>query len=80
MKDCLEVTVAGLVLLLQDRDSYEVLLAYRGPDAQTLLDLFQDVGKSSLMQLPNNTYLVSGSRFFFTRQASDMEGLMASIS
>ncbi|KAJ7709206.1 kinase-like domain-containing protein [Mycena olivaceomarginata] len=43
MKDCLEVTVAGLVLFLQDHDSYRELLAYHHTaDAQTLLDLLQD--------------------------------------
>ncbi|KAF7333364.1 Protein kinase domain-containing protein [Mycena venus] len=43
MKDCLEVTVAGLVLFLQDRDSYKELLAYKGNEAQTLLDVLQDL-------------------------------------
>ncbi|KAF7333349.1 Protein kinase domain-containing protein [Mycena venus] len=42
MKDCLEVTVAGLVLFLQDRDLYKELLEHHDTDAQTLLDLLQD--------------------------------------
>ncbi|KAF7362739.1 Protein kinase domain-containing protein [Mycena venus] len=42
LKDCLEVTIAGLVLFLQDRSSYKELLTYRGTNAQTLLDLLQD--------------------------------------
>ncbi|KAF7333365.1 Protein kinase domain-containing protein [Mycena venus] len=42
MKDCLEVTIAGLVLFLQDRGLYKELLVYRGMNAQALLDLLQD--------------------------------------
>jgi hypothetical protein len=37
--------VAKLVYLLQDQVLYQRLLACRGTDAQTLLDLLQDVSK-----------------------------------
>jgi hypothetical protein len=46
LKDCLEVTVAGLVFFLQDHNSYKELLACHGTDVQILLDLLQDVGIS----------------------------------
>ncbi|KAF8174668.1 kinase-like domain-containing protein, partial [Mycena galopus ATCC 62051] len=42
MNLCLSVAVVGLVLVLQDRNSYRELLMYRGTDAQRLLDSLQD--------------------------------------
>ncbi|KAF8150324.1 kinase-like domain-containing protein [Mycena galopus ATCC 62051] len=42
MNLCLSVAVVGLVLVLQDCDSYCKFLTYRGPDAQRLLDSLQD--------------------------------------
>ncbi|KAF8150271.1 kinase-like domain-containing protein, partial [Mycena galopus ATCC 62051] len=39
---CLSVAVVGLVLVLQDRDSYHEFLTYRDTDAQRLLDSLQD--------------------------------------
>ncbi|KAF8150329.1 kinase-like domain-containing protein [Mycena galopus ATCC 62051] len=42
MNLCLSVAVVGLVLVLQDRDSYHEFLMYRGTDAQRLLDSLQD--------------------------------------
>ncbi|KAJ7205752.1 kinase-like domain-containing protein, partial [Mycena pura] len=42
MNSSTSIAVAGLVLFLQDPESYTELLAYRATDAQTLLDLLQD--------------------------------------
>ncbi|KAF8150262.1 kinase-like domain-containing protein [Mycena galopus ATCC 62051] len=42
MNLCLSVAVVGLVLVLQNRDSYHEFLTYRGTDAQRLLDSLQD--------------------------------------
>ncbi|KAF8174662.1 kinase-like domain-containing protein, partial [Mycena galopus ATCC 62051] len=42
MNLCLSVAVVGLVLVLQDRNSYHEFLTYRGTDAQRLLDSLQD--------------------------------------
>lgn len=39
----ISVVVARLILVLRDEESYKQLLAYRGKDAQRLLDLLQDV-------------------------------------
>jgi hypothetical protein len=46
----LSVAVVGLVFFLQDRKSYNQFLTYRDGDAQTLLDLLQDVSTSLPMQ------------------------------
>jgi hypothetical protein len=46
--------VAKLVYVLQDQVLYQRLLACRGKDAQTLLDLLQDV--SNIMVLPPGEY------------------------
>ncbi|KAJ7904821.1 kinase-like domain-containing protein [Mycena leptocephala] len=39
----ISVVVARLILVLRDAESYKQLLAYRGKDAQRLLDLLQDL-------------------------------------
>jgi hypothetical protein len=77
MKLCLSVGVAGLVFFLQDRQSYKEFLTYRGTDAQTLLDLLQDVSTSLPMQFYfTQGQSVSGSRFLFGRQTIDIQSLV----
>jgi hypothetical protein len=49
MKRDICAIVVELALLLQDPESYKTFLAYRGPGAQGLLDVLQDVSTSGLL-------------------------------
>jgi hypothetical protein len=62
MKLDISVVVAQLVIFLQDQGSYKDFLAYRGTDAQGLLDFLQDVSTSRPIHMPFPTKQpVSGS-------------------